>query len=83
MNDFIENDASYLPVPDDYIMDEPLTETIANKDKMINNSWKNLIELCKTCDLRIINGRVGDDAGIGNYTFMKHCGQSVITTFTK
>ena len=62
-------------------MDEPFIETRASKDKMINNSVKNLIDLCKTCDPRIVNGRVGDDAGIGDYIFMNYCGQSAINHF--
>ena len=79
MNDFIENDdVSYLPVPDDYIMEDSLIKTRANKDKVMNNAGKNLIELCKTCDLRIANGCVGNEAGIGDYTFMNYCGHSAI-----
>ena len=79
MNDFIENDdVSYLPVPDDYIMDEPFIGTRTSKDKTINNSGKNLIDLCKTCDLRIVLMVVGRWCWSWDYTFMNDCGQSVI-----
>ena len=38
-----------------------------NKDGYTNNNGNKLIELCKMSDLKIANGRLGKDRGIGNY----------------
>ena len=39
-----------------------------NKDGYTNNNGNKLIESCKMSDLKIANGRIGKDRGIGNYT---------------
>ena len=39
-----------------------------NKDGYTNNNGNKLIELCKMSYLKIANGRIGKDRGIGNYT---------------
>ncbi len=39
-----------------------------NSDKGINNNGRNLIEMCKCMDLKIVNGRFGSDKGIGDFT---------------
>ena len=39
-----------------------------NKYGYTNNNGNKLIELCKMSDLKIANGRIGKDRGIGNYT---------------
>ena len=49
-----------------------------NKDKTINQQGKALIELCKSTDLKIINGRYGDDSDIGSYTCCKYNGKSTV-----
>ena len=36
-----------------------------NEDKVCNSSGIKLLDLCKSSGLKIVNGRVGDDAGIG------------------
>ena len=40
----------------------------ANEDKQLNNNGRKLNELWKMSDLKIVNGRVGKDKHIGNYT---------------
>ena len=40
----------------------------SNCDRSINNNGRRLIELCKTHSLCIMNGRLGDDRGIGAFT---------------
>ena len=45
---------------------------------MVNTSGRTLIEFCKMYDIRIANGRVGDDDGVGDFTYMNYNGQSVI-----
>ena len=77
--DYIENDDStHLPVSDDYIEDDVTVKPRCNKDKTVNTAGRTLIELCKMCDIRTVNGRVGDDLGVGDYTYMNYNGQSVI-----
>ena len=49
----------------------------ANRDKYINKNGKNLIELCKMSDLKIVNGRIGKDK-YGEYTCQTKQGQSTI-----
>jgi len=40
-----------------------------------------LLDLCKQTGLRILNGRVGDDKGIGRYTFVGSSGSSFIVDY--
>ena len=49
-----------------------------NKDKTVNYSGKNLIELCKVHDLCIVNGRLGSDKNNGDFTCYTHNGASTI-----
>ena len=44
----------------------------------MNNNGRKLIELCKISDLKIVNGRVGRDKHIGNYTCYTSRGKSTI-----
>ena len=39
-------------------------------DTVGNTSDTNLIEICLCSDLKLVNGRIGNDAGIGSYTIM-------------
>ena len=39
-----------------------------NKYKGTNNNGYKLVELCKNCDLHIVNGRFGSDFKVGNLT---------------
>ncbi|MEW8542874.1 MAG: reverse transcriptase family protein, partial [Candidatus Thiodiazotropha sp.] len=47
-------------------------------DKTVNKFGKQLINFCIAYSLLIINGRNGDDEGIGNFTFTGAMGNSVI-----
>ena len=47
-------------------------------DKEINKNGKKLIEMCKMSNLKILNGRMGRDRVIGNYTCCTSRGKSVI-----
>ncbi|MCW4343918.1 MAG: reverse transcriptase family protein [Candidatus Thiodiazotropha endolucinida] len=40
-----------------------------SKDTVLNNLGNSLIELCKSNNLCILNGRCGDDKNVGNLTF--------------
>ena len=47
-------------------------------DKKVNNNVRRLVDLCKTFDMLIINGRVGSDNNIGNYTCTIYNGKSTV-----
>jgi hypothetical protein len=47
-------------------------------DNSVNSSGNKLLDLCLSTDSKIVNGRLGNDAGIGNFTFMSNTGKSLI-----
>lgn len=49
-----------------------------SEDSVCNSSGLKLLELCKSTDIRILNGRMGEDDGLGLYTFLSSLGKSVI-----
>ena len=49
-----------------------------SRDKVCNSSGVELLDICKSTDLRIANGRIGDDANVGDYTFLSSKGSSLI-----
>ena len=50
----------------------------SNKDVVINNYGRQLIDFCKINNLKIINGRIGSDKGIGDFTYNSTIGSSTI-----
>ena len=77
--DYVENDYFNPHVnllPDDYNYNVPLLRS--SRDIVINKYGRNLIDFCKESSLRILNGRIGEDAGIGDYTYVGHIGRSVV-----
>ena len=77
--DFVEHD-NYDPyvhvLPDDYTNDMFLPRN--SQDTIVNRNGKLLIDFCKESGLRIINGRIGEDAEVGKYTFIGSQGKSVV-----
>ena len=70
---------------DDFIFGPVVAPERANSDKSKTNvNGKHLISACQATDLLILNGRAGQDKGIGNYTCFKleedgtHTGVSTI-----
>ncbi len=65
--DFISSDVQkLLPVPSDYVMDNPTSR--ANRDtRKANQNGSKLLDLCKETGLRVVNGRCFGDL-IGNFT---------------
>ena len=43
-----------------------------SEDKKCNNNGLNLIELCKSLNITIVNGRFGKDKGVGKFTCQSH-----------
>ena len=49
-----------------------------SKDNVISANGKQLIEMCRATDIKIVNGRFGNDYKTGNFTCHKQNGSSVI-----
>ena len=54
------------------------TKNRHNKDNTENDNGKSLINLCRVLSLRIINGRIGKDKELGEFTFKSPNGNSTI-----
>ena len=67
-NSFIDDD-NYTP---------DITMTRASLDNKCNSFGQKLLDLCKGACMRIVNGRLGDDFGVGNFTFISSQGMSLI-----
>ncbi|MCG8047977.1 MAG: hypothetical protein JAY66_20205 [Candidatus Thiodiazotropha taylori] len=63
-------------LPPDYEVDENIARS--SQDKVINTNGRKLLEFCKLNGLRVCNGRLGDDNGVGKYTYVGSTGCSVI-----
>ena len=68
----------YVPLPNDYHADDDLPNRTSCDKKTSDEYGHKLLDLCKSCSLRIVNGRVGSDKGIGNFTTTSYRGRSVI-----
>ena len=49
-----------------------------NRDEKVNNNCRQLVDLCKTTDFIILNGRTGSDRNIGEYTCLNYNGRSAV-----
>ena len=74
-NDVFVDDFSDLSFFED---NNILSRKRVNKDKIINENGKDLINLCKRNTMIIINGRTGSDREIGEVTFQSKNGKSTI-----
>lgn len=75
--DFIVNDRYNCELDaDDYQVEEILPRF--SMDKGSNSHGNKLLELCMSTSLSIVNGRLGEDYGIGKYTCYNSHGSSVI-----
>ena len=77
--DYIEG--GNCDVPELYEFNDILYDNVAPRhscDAVINVSGKELLHFCKSYNFIIINGRFGDDKGIGKFTFLNQNGCSVI-----
>ena len=52
-----------------------------SKDSTCNDNGHQLIEVCRAADIKIVNGRFGNDHKIGNFTCHKPNGSSVVDYF--
>jgi hypothetical protein len=77
--DFVSLDTNepYACLPDDYSADAFYPRFSQDKGHS-NSNGVAFIDFCKQTGLRILNGRIGEDAGIGKYTFVGHRGCSLV-----
>ena len=64
-------------LPNDYTPDIYL-QRFSEDQGHTNNNRIFLLDFCKQTGLRILNGHVGNDYGIGKYTFVGQRGRSVV-----
>ena len=78
--DYIVNDdIRYLPLVDDvYIPDEAMVLPRYNEDTVLNEHGKKVIDMCKMCGIRIVNGRIGDLSNSSLKTFVGPMGSSTV-----
>ena len=60
---------------------ETVTTSRKSNDKTINSYGRELLNFCKSYGVSIVNGRLGQDAGKGEYTYICSAGCSVIDYF--
>ena len=70
--------SSHLPLLDDFLEDIASLRIRRNMDTITNAQGKRLIEMCKMCNVRILNGRVGSDAHVGKFTCHVYNGSSTV-----
>ena len=69
----------YLPLPADYGEDNSPPTVRVNEDRIVNSHGRSIIELCKMCNIRIINGRINPDGSRGGkLTCITHNGCSTV-----
>ena len=74
---FLDNDSDdYIPLPPDYQLDE--CPPRYSQDKRTNNYGHELLDICQSAGLRTLNGRVGSDKSLGQYTCHTAQGSSVV-----
>ena len=59
--DFVDVDLC-TPIPGDNLPPLPTPRRRNNFDSQINEHGKSLLEICKACDMRILNGRTTGDS---------------------
>ena len=74
----VHDTVRFLPLPDEYTEDESSLLPRANADAVINMQGRRLLELCKMCNLRIFNGRIGSDRIIPRKTCFTYNGSSTV-----
>ena len=77
-DDFVPLDISthMVTLPDDYVCD--INFPRSTQDSGFNGNGNLLLDFCKRSGFRIVNGRVGEDAGVGKCTYVGSRGSSLI-----
>ena len=74
LEDFAQELFDITPTYDTAIM----SEERYNKDTTLNNNGQLLIDFCKVSNMKIVNGRLGSDKGVGDFTYRHATGNSTI-----
>ena len=79
-NDFIDNDEidSVPFLRDQSVILSSFGDKRTSCDTVCNSQGRCLLTFCKEFLLLIVNGRLGEDKGIGDYTYLGCNGKSVI-----
>ena len=72
------DDSRYLPLSSEYVEDEVSVYTRTNMDSVVNAQGQRMIDICKMCNLRIMNGRFGANESISKYTCHTYNGSSTV-----
>ena len=80
--DFVEDEFLHKldMLPDDYVEDVFLSR--CSQDKITNEYGNYLSNFCKASGLRIMNGRIGSDGGLGKFTCVTENGCNLFTVFS-
>ena len=65
-------------LPDEYTVDSNIAPRVSQDKIRPDSNGLLLLELCRQSGLRIMNGRMGEDAIVGKYTYIGSNGSSVI-----
>ena len=78
--DFVVDDSNrHVDVlPDEYTIGSNVTQRVSQDTVRPDFNGLLLLELCKQNGMRILNGRTGNDANVGKYTYIAPNGSSVI-----
>ena len=74
LEDFAQELFDITPTYDTDIM----SEERYNKDTTLNNNGQLLIDFCKVSNMKILNGRLGSDKGVGDFTYRHAIAQLTI-----
>ncbi|MCG7875034.1 MAG: reverse transcriptase domain-containing protein [Candidatus Thiodiazotropha endolucinida] len=78
--DFVVDDSSrhVHVLPDNYTVDSNVPQRTSQDTVRPDSNGLLLLELCRQTGMRILNGRMGNDANVGNYTYVGSNGSSTI-----
>ena len=65
-------------LPDEYTIDSNVPQRISQDTVRPDSNGLLLLELCRQTGMRILNGRTGNNANVGKYTYICSNGRSVI-----
>ena len=79
-NDSVLNDngVEYMPLPSDYCPDFEEISRVSKDNSVCNSNGVKLLELCRETGVRIVNGRVGSDKNVGQFTCVNFQGRSLL-----
>ena len=75
-SDFIDNDRPIDIQYDENEVDTPIPRS--SMDKGSNRFGDSLLDICKSVNMRIVNGRLHNDKSVGRLTCYTHNGESVV-----